>query len=98
MTTETTVEALQGYVSAQALNVPEQFIEALRASQAITAANEALAQAPHASLGVAALPADEFKLHDLEPYLPLRRRARGTFATQFVAPFAQYTHASSSRS
>lgn len=92
MTTETTVEALQGYASAQALNVPEQFIEALRASQAITAANEALAQAPHASLGVAALPA-EFNLHDLEPYLPLRRRARGTFATQFVAPFAQYTHA-----
>ena len=92
MTTETTVEALQGYASAQALNVPEQFIEALRASQAITAANEALAQAPHASLGVAALPAD-FNLHDLEPYLPLRRRARGTFATQFVAPFAQYTHA-----
>ena len=29
----------------------------------------------------------------LEPYLPLRRRARGTFATQFVAPFAQYTNA-----
>jgi uncharacterized protein YfdQ (DUF2303 family) len=41
-----------------------------------------------------ALPSD-FKTHDLEQYLPHRRRARGTLATECLGSFAEYftTHA-----
>lgn len=36
-----------------------------------------------------ALP-NEFTIHDLEKFKPLRRRARGVFKTQFVAAFCAY--------
>lgn len=39
---------------------------------------------------VVALP-EKFKLHDLEQYLPNRRRARGTMTTASLASFATYT-------
>lgn len=73
-----------------ALNVPDQFIEALKEGHAITAAELAVSGAlgePNTAL--AALPQD-FKLHDLEAHLPHRRRARGTMSTAYVDPFAEY--------
>lgn len=61
-------------------------IELLQQAQAIRQAND---DAGALERGVLALP-DSFKLHDLEPYLERRRRARGTFCTPFVASFARY--------
>lgn len=42
--------------------------------------------------GTIALP-DNFKIHDLEKYLPLRRRFRGAFATASLADFVTYVKA-----
>lgn len=61
-------------------------LELLQQAKAIAQANLDAGNAEH---GVLALPS-EFKLHDLEPYLELRRRARGNFSTPFVASFARY--------
>lgn len=66
-------------------------IDALTKAEAITAANDA-------GIGIAereggtkqlALP-DNFTLHDLERFMPNRRRARGKMTTQAVADFGVY--------
>ena len=92
--TTTTAEAAIGlqavYSERFALNVPEQFIEAVRACQAITAAHTAVNSAADSDAAVTALP-DEFTLHDLERFQRTRRRQRGTFSTNFIQPFAAYT-------
>lgn len=59
-------------------------IEALQLSEAITAANNNVS----ASF-VAALPED-FKLHDLEKYQTIRRRAIGMMKTNALSDFASY--------
>ena len=64
-------------------------IEALQESEAITAANNALSGSDD-SFHVVALPSD-FQEHDLEKYLPNRRRARGTMTTPSLSSFAGYT-------
>lgn len=79
----------QSYFAGMA-TVPNAFIEALKANQAITAADFAVgaAVAPGAS-GFIALP-DDFTTHDLEKLLPNRRRARGNMTSAYVQPFADY--------
>lgn len=64
-------------------------IEKLAASQATAAANEALLNAATTDQAVVALP-NNFNLHDLEKFLPLRRRARGAMATMNLKAFADY--------
>lgn len=64
-------------------------ITALQESASINAANSAIETA-HIAKELAALPSD-FKLHNLEPYLSNRRRARGTMTTAVVAAFTDYT-------
>ena len=72
------------------INVPDQFIEALKEGQAITAAELALGGAlGEPNPAMVALPED-FRLRDLEHLLPHRRRARGCMSTAYVAPFAEY--------
>lgn len=93
MTTEThnaEAEALQFIQGAGAsINVPDQFIDAMRESITATAVHQAVTDAVITELGVTALHED-VKVHDLEHMLPSRRRARGTMSTAYVAPFAQY--------
>lgn len=65
-------------------------IEALQEGSAIEKASVAI----HASGGthnLVALP-NPYSLHDLEPYLPNRRRARGNMTTESLASFVQYTN------
>lgn len=70
--------------------VPNAFIEALKANQAITAADYAVGSALEPGQpGFVALP-DNFETHDLEKLLPQRRRARGNMQTAYVKPFADY--------
>lgn len=70
-------------------------IQELTKAEAITAAAHALfaavdpAAGPSNRVAVAALP-EEFKVRDLEAYLPLRRRARGTMTTGAIVDFAAY--------
>lgn len=80
--------------AAPACTVPDAFIEALEAGQEITAAAHAVQTCTLSPAAVVALP-DTMKLHDLECYMEVRRRMRGTMSTCFVKPFAQYvqTHA-----
>ena len=78
--------------SAPCTSVPDAFIEALEAGNAIAAADAALTDALINGTGIVALP-DDFKTHDIESVLPHRRRARGTMSTPFVHPFAQYATA-----
>lgn len=66
-------------------------ITALQESQSIMAAHQAIAHASD-SRDLAALPSD-YSLHDLEAFLPARRRARGTMKTSVLASFADYTTA-----
>jgi len=61
-------------------------IKELTLAQAITAADDALSVKVGA---VTALPHD-YSIHDLEKFLPNRRRARGTMATTSVVDFASY--------
>lgn len=88
-TKDTAIEAaaMPGF----ALNIPEQFAATMAAYQEINAATAAM---DHAFIlggsGAAALP-DSFKLHDLEAYMPQRRRPRGTYTTQYAQAFARYT-------
>lgn len=63
-------------------------IDTLAQAQAITAAKQAIP----AELDLLALP-DNFKLSNLEKYLPLRRRARGTMTTELAEAFGAYVKA-----
>ena len=97
MTTTTTPQAegeLAQFASCSApcTSVPDAFIEALEDGQAINAASDAIERALINDTGLVALPSD-VTVHDLEYALPNRRRARGTMATPFVTPFAQYATA-----
>jgi len=56
---------------------------------AIAANNDTLARLP---LGTLALP-DNYKIHSLEKFMPWRERRRGTFATNSIDAFAEYTKA-----
>lgn len=64
-------------------------IQQLTQAEATVAANNALQHAMGGGKSVAALHED-FKIQDLEQYLPLRNRARNEFSTPYVADFAQY--------
>lgn len=67
-------------------------VKALTQAEATTAANKAVDAAELSLAHVFAMPHD-FGIHDLEPYLPERRRARGTMTTSVIADFATYTKA-----
>lgn len=62
-------------------------LETLTQAEAISAANAALPTNGEAAI---ALP-ESFKVHDLEHYLPTRRRLRGSMTTPTLADFASYT-------
>lgn len=64
-------------------------ITALQEGASIEAASRAIELAIDTKEAVIALP-EHFKHHDLEDFKPLRRRARGTMITRFIAPFAHY--------
>lgn len=64
-------------------------IEVLQEGCAIDEANNALSGSAD-SFHVVALPSD-YQTHDLEQYLPNRRRMRGTMTTPSLASFANYT-------
>lgn len=61
-------------------------IQEIAAAQAIISANN---DSKIKDVNVAALP-DNFNVHDLEAYLPQRRRCRGTMKTSNVTAFARY--------
>ena len=65
-------------------------LTALQEAQAIIQANTALAASKDTKETVA-LPSD-FKLHDLEQYLPTRRRMRGVMETESLASFVAYAN------
>lgn len=67
-------------------------IQELSRAQAITAASAAVGSAALGANGhdVVALP-EQFKLHDLEQYLPTPRRLRGSMTTPVLADFSAYT-------
>ena len=83
--TTATLEAIPGGIT----TVPDQFIAAMREGLAARAVHDAVKDAVLTTWGATALHED-VKVHDLEQYLPCRRRARGTMSTAYVAPFAQY--------
>lgn len=62
-------------------------IELLSEAESIITANEAIDNDT-----LAALPSD-FQVHDLEKYLAVRRRLRGTMTTSVLADFADYVKA-----
>lgn len=64
-------------------------ITALQEGHSIHSANSAI-ETSHLAKEVVALPSD-YQLRDLEPYLPLRRRARGTMTTSALDAFTGYT-------
>ena len=67
-------------------------LETLTQAEAISAANAALTQTVAPTNGEAAIALPEsFKVHDLEHYLPTRRRLRGSMTTPTLADFASYT-------
>lgn len=67
-------------------------IQELTQAESISAANAALTQTVAPSNGEAAIALpDSFKVHDLEHYLPTRRRLRGSMTTPVLADFAAYT-------
>lgn len=74
----------------------KQAIEALQEGRSIIDAGIAIAEALGKTLvgndteGVAALPA-HFTVHDLEKFMPTRRRARGLMVTDVLESFAAYT-------
>lgn len=74
------------------INVPDQFIEAMREGLTATAVHNAVKEAVLTTWGATAL-REDVKVHDLEHFLPSRRRARGTMQTAYVTPFAQYATA-----
>ena len=64
-------------------------IKALSEAQSIAAAAEAVTSALAADAAVAMLPSD-FTHHDLEKFLPTRRRARGSMKTSSITDFGTY--------
>lgn len=64
-------------------------LTALQESQAIQSAAACIANSALAK-DIVALPSD-YKVHDLEQFLPERRRARGVMSTNSLAAFAGYT-------
>lgn len=64
-------------------------IKELGQSEAIKAANESVTNAAENAHIVGLT--NDFSLHDLEKYLPNRRRARGTMSTNSIENFAEYT-------
>lgn len=66
-------------------------IQELAQAQAITAAANAVNDGLDTT-GAVALPQD-FKIHDIESYLPHRRRERGIMTSQALSDFATYTKA-----
>lgn len=86
--TQATTE-LQAFAADRITSVPDAFIEAIKSSHAITAAASAVNGALADGRGVTALH-QEFKPHDLENYLPYRRRPRGTMTTRIIPAFAGY--------
>lgn len=68
-------------------------IEALQMGQAITAANAAALPESFGAMNPAVIIPEDFKLHSLEAFAPLRRRARGAMTTISVQAFAAYTTA-----
>lgn len=64
-------------------------IQELAQAEAISAAAGAITDALDDGQAIAALPSD-FKLHDLEQYMPQRRRARGTMETSVIEDFGNY--------
>lgn len=94
-TTHTQPETLAGECMQAhycATSVPDQFVAAMRESLTATAVHQAVQEAIATGQGTTALHED-VKVHDLESYLPTRRRARGTMQTAYVAPFAEYAAA-----
>jgi uncharacterized protein YfdQ (DUF2303 family) len=83
--TTATLEPIAGGIT----SVPDQFVEAMREGLTAQAVHEAVKDALLTTWGVTALHED-VKVHDLESYLPCRRRARATMSTAYVTPFAQY--------
>jgi len=67
----------------------EEAIIALQEHASINAASTALAGSSETK-DLVALPSD-YKVHDLEHHLPLRRRARGTMETSALQAFGAYT-------
>jgi uncharacterized protein YfdQ (DUF2303 family) len=67
----------------------QEAIQELKQAQAITAAETAISHQVETIVG---LP-ESFKLHDLEQYMHLRRRLRGTMSTISIGDFAAYTRA-----
>lgn len=64
-------------------------IEAINEGTGIYQASNALSNAFESQRFLVSLP-EKFKTHDLEQYLPNRRRARGTMTTESVPDFAKY--------
>lgn len=64
-------------------------IEAINEGTGIYQAVNAVAKAFKDNKAAVALP-EKYKIHDLEPYLDNRRRARGTMTTESVADFSKY--------
>lgn len=64
-------------------------VKALTQAEATANANTAVINAENTLAHVVALPQD-FQLHDLEKYLPDRRRAIGVMTTSVIADFAAY--------
>ncbi len=92
--TASTIEAIPGQLSAQpAINITDAFVEALEEGQATLAAHSAVTAAMQTEQGVTALRDGDggARVVDLEEYLPLRRRQRGTMETASVRSFAEYT-------
>ncbi len=67
--------------------ITKEAIEALQQSQAITAANAVPAYG-----GTPIMLPSDFTEHDLEKYMPDRRRARGNMQTTSISDFADYTN------
>ena len=74
------------------MSLDKDTIAALSQGPAIDAAERATHGALPQVHGLLALP-DNFKTHDLESLLPLRRRARGAMATSVIEHFAGYVTA-----
>jgi uncharacterized protein YfdQ (DUF2303 family) len=68
--------------------INKEAIDAMSEAKAIENAFKCLAKASEAN-NITALPSD-YKLHDLERFLPQRRRVRGLMQTPFVRAFAAY--------
>lgn len=63
-------------------------LTALQEGQSINAANSAI-ETSSVAKEIVALPSD-YTLHNLERYLPARRRARGTMSTTVLSAFTEY--------